>query len=53
MKKSDYDQIIINKNEKMTEIIMWYQDNQKWLDDEEFYAPLENGCIVMMKRTLI
>lgn len=52
MKKSDYDQIIINKNEKMAEIIMWYQDNQKWLDDEEFYAPLENGCIVMKEEDL-
>ena len=52
MKKSDYDQIIINKNEKMAEIIMWYQDNQKRLDDEEFYAPLENGCIVMKEEDL-
>ena len=44
MKKSDYDQIIINKNEKMTEIIMWYQDNQKWLDDEVKETSLKYQC---------
>lgn len=52
MRKEDCDRIIVETNDKMGKIIQWYQDNQEWIDKEEFLAPMENGCIVLKEEEL-
>lgn len=52
MKKSDFDRIIVDTNEKMGKVIQWYQDNQKWIDKQEFLAPMESGCIILKEEEL-
>lgn len=49
MKKNDYDKIIVKTNERMSQIIAWWQANKSWLDNEEFNAPMESGLIVMQE----
>lgn len=49
MKKDDYDRIIVETNDKMSQIIDWWQKNRKWLGEEEFHAPMESGLIVMQE----
>lgn len=49
MKKADFDRIIVETNERMTQIISWWYKNKSWLDDEEFNAPMESGLIVMQE----
>lgn len=52
MRKEDCDRIIVETNEKMGKVIQWYQDNQEWLDKEEFHAPMESGCIILKEEGL-
>lgn len=52
MRKEDCDRIIVETNKKMGKVIQWYQDNQEWLDKEEFQAPMESGCIVLKEEEL-
>lgn len=52
MRKEDCDRIIVETNEKMGKVIQWYQDNQEWLDKEEFHAPMESGYIVLKEEGL-
>lgn len=49
MKKADFDRIIVETNERMSQIIAWWQANKSWLDNEEFNAPMESGLIVMQE----
>ena len=49
MKKADFDRIIVETNERMTQIISWWYKNKSWLDSEEFNAPMESGLIVMQE----
>lgn len=47
MKKADFDRIIVETNERMSQIIVWWQTNRPWLSEEDFNAPMESGLIVM------
>lgn len=47
MNKNSCDRIVVSSNEKMGKIIRWYLENQSWIDQEEFHAPLESGMIVL------
>lgn len=49
MRKGDFDRIIVETNERMSQIIAWWQANKSWLDNEEFNAPMEAGLIVMQE----
>lgn len=49
MKKDYYDRIIVETNDKMSQIIDWWQKNRRWLGEEEFHAPMESGLIVMQE----
>lgn len=47
MKKDELDRIIVGSNEKMEKIIMWYLDNQSWIDKAEFRPPMDTGLIIL------
>lgn len=47
MNKENLDRIVVSSNEKMGKIIMWYLDNQSWLDMNEFRPPMDTGLIIL------
>lgn len=52
MKKTELDRIIVSSNEKMEKIIMWYLDNQSWIDKTEFRPPMDTGVIILEEEEL-
>lgn len=47
MNKENLDRIVVSSNEKMGKIIMWYLDNQSWIDKMEFHPPMDTGLIIL------
>ena len=39
------DKILVESNDKMQEVIDWYQNNEQWLEKFEFKIPFKNGVI--------
>lgn len=52
MNKDSLDRIVVETNAKMERVILWYQENKKWLDQEEFHAPMESGCVVLQEEQI-
>jgi hypothetical protein len=46
------DKIVVDTNEKMENIIQWYEKNKEWLNDIGFRAPIPSGLVVLTEEDI-